>query len=601
MAVLDPFCSPSRCAERSDRFAHTGAETKSESRFGQKRRRRLSYARISRPQRPSVRLAASSLALFPVNRRLAWRLTPSTKMAMRSAVSSAPASARGDSVSAFTALCQQRSSYESAASYDSLSDASSQSQSPPPSPTAWTSDLASDDSNSCPHPGCTNAVRSRGVCPRHGRETRCSVTGCGKHAASEGLCVGHGGGWQCTHSDCSSSAVSRGLCVQHGGGRICKHEGCSKHVASGGLCRAHGGGRRCKIPDCMSSAQSRGLCYVHGGGGRCQQLGCASSAKKGGYCIAHGGGHRCRVQGCSSSAVSGDLCRAHGGGKRCAVPDCKSSAKTGGLCIAHGGGKRCTAEGCKSSAQRIGLCKAHGGGRKCVTPGCVNSAVSRGKCIAHGGGKRCIHEGCSTTARRGGYCFAHGGRAPAPSASTKRLVGDPTSRSGSGSKRARSQLVTRDERMVIRKPGVDSVAPMLLTPKPTPGLSVGLPMTPPVTSQPLRPRLPSLSLLLSKQDSVRETECIPPIRSGIPPRRYSSDLADDAKTSGADTVDNEAKLPASDSAGYSWRRLQETVMQESKAEGLDSETATDAKNGAAHNSKKDTKSPVLGQQFVTCA
>lgn len=415
---------------------------------------------------------------------------------------------------------------------DMASDSSSDSSSPSLiSPlTVWASaDIGSDDFKACQHPECTDVAQSQDLCFLHSGECRDNIQDSSQDAASGGFCVPHVDERNCTSSGCTNSAVNRGrdLCVQHGGWRICKHEGCSKHVASGGLCRAHGGGKRCKVPGCMSGAQSRGVCYVHGGGGRCQEPGCESSAKKGGSCIAHGGGHRCQVHGCTSSAVSGDLCRAHGGGKRCAIADCKSSAKTGGFCIAHGGGKRCAVESCKSSAQRLGLCKAHGGGRKCVTPGCANCAVSRGKCIAHGGGKRCIQDGCSTTARRGGYCFAHGGRAPTKNESDNKLVGDTASCSKRASKYAQSQFTFMD--MLAQKEGPASVSQMIMTPKPAPSSAFGLSMTPPQSSQPLRIRLPSMNHLLSKQDSAREAEHIPPIRSAIPLRYYNKESDSDRK------------------------------------------------------------------------
>ncbi|KAF1773187.1 hypothetical protein GQ600_2130 [Phytophthora cactorum] len=400
----------------------------------------------------------------------------------------------------------------------------------------------SNTANMCRSSECSNAARSRGLCPTHGGGTRCRIQGCLKHVVSGGLCVAQGGGRRCRGSpSCSSTAVSRGLCVQHGGGRKCSHEGCKKHVASGGLCRTHGGGRRCQVPDCMSSAQSRGLCYVHGGGGRCQRQGCGSSAKKGGFCIAHGGGHRCQVAGCTSSAVSGDRCRAHGGGRRCAVEGCASSAKTGGRCIAHGGGKRCTVSGCTSSAQRLGLCKAHGGGRRCIVENCANSAVSRGRCIAHGGGKRCVFEGCTTTARKGGFCFAHGGRS---TASIKSKMVSP------GSAKSR----------------------------PWPSADVRSPI--PALTLPPRRLLPPINTMLmaNRPGILRRSTPIPPIRRPV----VSFERQDQGASREVCKRDpvwqfraaDHPQTPTSSStrSGYSWQRLQETIRRESRVHGITMKT-----------------------------
>lgn len=123
----------------------------------------------------------------------------------------------------------------------------------------------------------------------------------------------------------------------------------------------------------------------------------------------------------------------------------------------------------------------------------------------------------------------------------------------------------------------------LLTPKPTTTAATMAAMTPPLA--PMRPRLPSMSLLLStKLDGARgaeHTAAIPPIRCAVPPRRYSSDTDDTAeatmKRRGALEVAPVSKeeMP---SPGYSWRRLQETVRIESEAQGLVEEDESDTED-----------------------
>ncbi|GMF37662.1 unnamed protein product [Phytophthora fragariaefolia] len=452
----------------------------------------------------------------------------------------------------------------------------------------------------CSFVGCTNAARSRGLCPTHGGGTRCQAQDCSKHAVSSGLCVAHGGGRRCRDaSGCLSSAVSRGLCALHGGGRQCSEPGCNKHVASSGLCRTHGGGRRCQVPDCASSAQSRGLCYVHGGGGRCQREGCGSSAKKGGLCIAHGGGHRCQVLGCRSSAVSGARCRAHGGGRRCAVEGCASSAKTGGRCIAHGGGKRCTVRGCTSSAQRLGLCKAHGGGRRCIVEGCANSAVSRGRCIAHGGGKRCVFEGCTTTARKGGFCFAHGGRSTASTANSRRKLVPPPS--------------------VLSPTAPVRTKPLTWSEVPIPALTL-----------PPRRLLPPIKMMLmvNRPSILRRYQPIPPIRRPVATFGHADQKTYMHDEECPDTFrfdsawqyppDNKQQLHmpsprfqdqvprtptvASSRAGYSWQRLQETIRLESRVHGLandDDSAYEDKPTGKSEDDDQNDAMPLTSSGFYS--
>ena len=57
----------------------------------------------------------------------------------------------------------------------------------------------------CSHEGCTNQVRSGGVCYRHGAKRK-----------------------ECTHEGCTNQVVRGGVCVRHGAKlKECNHEGCT--------------------------------------------------------------------------------------------------------------------------------------------------------------------------------------------------------------------------------------------------------------------------------------------------------------------------------------------------------------------------------------
>ncbi|KAL4138278.1 hypothetical protein PRIC2_001785 [Phytophthora ramorum] len=167
---------------------------------------------------------------------------------------------------------------------------------------------------------------------------------------------------QCKHEGCTNQVKSKGLCKSHGGGIRCKAEGCDKPAHKGGRCYTHGG-KACSVEGCDKSAQRKGLCYAHGGkpaeAKRCSVSGCLMVARTRNLCRAHGGGAQCEVNGCEKVAEPGGRCGAHGGGKRCEAEGCTKRRLTKGLCWDHGGGARCTLEWCNNRADRSGLCIVH--------------------------------------------------------------------------------------------------------------------------------------------------------------------------------------------------------------------------------------------------
>ena len=77
----------------------------------------------------------------------------------------------------------------------------------------------------CSHEGCTNQVRTGGVCTRHGAKVKtCKHEGCTTQARKGGVCTKHGLGRQgalrkkytCSHEGCTNQGVKGGVCVSHG-------------------------------------------------------------------------------------------------------------------------------------------------------------------------------------------------------------------------------------------------------------------------------------------------------------------------------------------------------------------------------------------------
>ena len=97
----------------------------------------------------------------------------------------------------------------------------------------------------CERDGCTAAVRSRGLCGKHGGGKRCSEPDCDKAAEKEGKCSGHGGSHHkpCYTEGCGNLAQKGGFCRTHqvGGHPTCSVEECGKWPASGkgGMCVQH--------------------------------------------------------------------------------------------------------------------------------------------------------------------------------------------------------------------------------------------------------------------------------------------------------------------------------------------------------------------------
>ncbi|ETI31830.1 hypothetical protein F441_21121 [Phytophthora nicotianae CJ01A1] len=168
---------------------------------------------------------------------------------------------------------------------------------------------------------------------------------------------------QCKHEGCTNQVKSRGLCKSHGGGIRCKVEGCDRSATKGGHCYTHGG-KACSVEGCEKSAQRKGLCYAHGGkpadAKRCSVSGCLMVARTKNLCRAHGGGAPlCVVEGCEKVAEPGGRCGTHGGGKRCKIEGCTKRRVTKGLCYDHGGGRHCSLEWCNKHADKSGFCAAH--------------------------------------------------------------------------------------------------------------------------------------------------------------------------------------------------------------------------------------------------
>ncbi|KDO34451.1 hypothetical protein SPRG_01585 [Saprolegnia parasitica CBS 223.65] len=139
----------------------------------------------------------------------------------------------------------------------------------------------------------------------------------------------------CSVPECHRAVRSRGVCKRHGGGKKCIVANCGKEAQNGSYCVGHGGGKSCKIDGCVNASQSQGLCKAHGGGARCKYAGCDKSSQGGGLCRAHGGGKRCNEDGCMKGAQRGNKCARHGGCRTCTIGDCNRTDRGGGLCEIH--------------------------------------------------------------------------------------------------------------------------------------------------------------------------------------------------------------------------------------------------------------------------
>lgn len=95
----------------------------------------------------------------------------------------------------------------------------------------------------CSADGCFNQVVQRGVCVKHGAQTkRCRIERCPNGAVQGGVCIKHGARRKpCRVEGCKNQPVQRGICVRHGAQLPrCNREGCSNQAIRGGLCIRHG-------------------------------------------------------------------------------------------------------------------------------------------------------------------------------------------------------------------------------------------------------------------------------------------------------------------------------------------------------------------------
>ena len=87
--------------------------------------------------------------------------------------------------------------------------------------------------------GCTNQVKSRGVCMKR---KLCSSAGCTNIVNNGGACKRHG------------AKV-----------KLCSSAGCTNQSKKGGVCRRHGAkAEPCHIEGCTNQIQNRGVCIRHG-------------------------------------------------------------------------------------------------------------------------------------------------------------------------------------------------------------------------------------------------------------------------------------------------------------------------------------------------
>eukprot|EP00729_Bicosta_minor_P006751 gene6751-biopygen7171 len=251
----------------------------------------------------------------------------------------------------------------------------------------------------CAHPNCsTPLIDGKGVCTKHGAHGICTAWGCKTNARKgrKGHCLKHSKDKPtCSTSDCSNIVKARGLCEKHGAKGFCSTAGCDTGARKDGLCEKHGANGFCTFDDCTTAAQSRGLCVRHGGGKTkvCNIEGCKTLAQARGRCTRHGAHGWCKVGGCSTPAARGfEHCIAHGGGKKkkrkpCSVAGCTTTSYRKGLCGKHGGGKdECKIAGCTSQSYGIlKTCRTHGGSGYCQHPsGCITPATTYGaNCRKH--------------------------------------------------------------------------------------------------------------------------------------------------------------------------------------------------------------------------
>eukprot|EP00986_Skeletonema_menzelii_P013912 scaffold8603_cov155-Skeletonema_menzelii.AAC.13 len=100
----------------------------------------------------------------------------------------------------------------------------------------------------CSAEECTNQVRHKGVCIRHGatgatRREPCSIDGCANQARKGGVCIRHGAKVKlCSSEGCTNQFQRRGVCWRHGAKffNLCKSEGCIRYAQKGGVCNKHG-------------------------------------------------------------------------------------------------------------------------------------------------------------------------------------------------------------------------------------------------------------------------------------------------------------------------------------------------------------------------
>eukprot|EP00729_Bicosta_minor_P032764 gene32764-biopygen23547 len=251
----------------------------------------------------------------------------------------------------------------------------------------------------CAAPNCsTPLIPGKGVCTKHGAHGICTAWGCKTNAyeGKKGLCLKHSKDKAtCSASGCSNIVKARGLCEKHGARGFCSTAGCDSGAYKDGLCRKHGASGFCTFNDCTTAAKSRGLCARHGGSSTkvCDIEGCKTRAQARGRCKRHGAYGWCKVDGCNTPAAQGfEHCIAHGGGKKkkpCSVAGCTTPSKRTGLCHRHGGGRareECRVAGCINRMYGfLKTCQKHGGSGYCQHPsGCIGPATKYGaNCTKH--------------------------------------------------------------------------------------------------------------------------------------------------------------------------------------------------------------------------
>ncbi|KAE9324712.1 hypothetical protein PR003_g16669 [Phytophthora rubi] len=388
----------------------------------------------------------------------------------------------------------------------------------------------------------------------------------------------------CSFLDCTNAARSRGLCPAHGGGTRCRTEGCKKHVVSDGLCVAHGGGRRCRDSSgCSSSAVGGAVLTEEVDAAKCPSVPAVPKAEAFATFTAEEDGVSDQAAGLAPRKVDSALRMAEDIDVKCPAALAVLSAVHAVELMEVVADVQLTAA---AAARRLADVALHtvaaSGARSEAARAALNDSDSARLTVAD--------VGCTTTARKGGFCFAHGGRSTASTASSRSKMASPPDAFALAPVTGRSKQMPRPE---MRSP----IPALTLPPRRLlPPINTMLRANHPSILRRYQPIPPIRRPVATFERAEREASCTQNLFDEEWPDTFNPHPAwqhgplDNRQQPQILTPRFQDQVPRTPTAsssrpGYSWQRLQETIRRESRVHGL-----TNDEDESAYEDKPTFKS-----------